>query len=76
MADKKKYNIYVNMVFGCEAEEFPNEYGCISKMKKSMKKIIAEHPEFCMRRYNYDIQESIEEQEEESFKSDDQGIDI
>ncbi len=74
--EKKKYNIFINIVFETESEVFPNEYGTISKIKRNLRKAILDDPSFSMKRYNYDIQEHIPEQEEGSFKQDDDGVEL
>jgi ApbE superfamily uncharacterized protein (UPF0280 family) len=49
------HNVYINIIISTDKEEFPNEYGIISNLRKEVKKIIANDPSFKMRRYNFDI---------------------
>ena len=63
------HTIYIDMVITTDGKDFPNEYGVISRLRKTIKEVIATDEDFKLRRYKFDIiddeTDKIETYEEE-----------
>lgn len=49
------HNIYVNIIFSTDDDEFPKDFGMVSEIKKEVGLILQKYPNFKMKRYNFDI---------------------
>ncbi len=49
------HNIYIDVVITTEEEDFPNEYGVISQLRKTIREIISKDKNFKLKRYKFDI---------------------
>lgn len=49
------HNIYVNITFSTDEDEFPKDFGMVSEIKKELTILLQKYPEFKIRRYNFDI---------------------
>lgn len=59
------HNIYIDVVITTEGKDFPNEYGVVSQLRKTIREVIAKDKTFKLRRYKFDIiDDEIEKFEE------------
>ncbi len=49
------HSIYIDVIITTEGSDFPNEYGVISQLRKTIKEVIAKDSNFKLRRYKFDI---------------------
>ena len=65
------HNVYINIILTADGEEFPNEYGVISQVRKQIKEIVAKDKNFKMKRYSFDIiDEELESEDVIEFEED------
>jgi hypothetical protein len=49
------HNVYVTIVLSTDGDDFPNEYGVLSQVRKQIKEIVAKDDCWKMKRYKFDI---------------------
>ena len=65
------HNIYIDVVITTEDSDFPNEYGVISQLRKTIREVIAKDKTFKLKRYKFDIiDQEMDIEEETEFEED------